>query len=179
SGLVLGSAMAFFFAPYQIRGRPGRGARAALDLAGLVGMLVLLWSFAHYTFPNQTSGDLSVFRGGFLVVDIATLLVIAAVVHPSSDGGAVLGVQPLRWIGLRSYSLYLWHYPIFCVTRPGLDVPVHGWPLLVLRLTASLAAAELSYRYVETPIRSGAIGRYLYRLRFEHGVRRQRAARRG
>jgi peptidoglycan/LPS O-acetylase OafA/YrhL len=179
SGLVLGSAMAFFFAPYQIRGTAGPGARVALDLAGLFGMLVLFWSFAHFTFPNQTSDDLSVFRGGFLLVDIATLLVIAAVVHPRSDAGAVLGWGPLRWIGVRSYGLYLWHYPIFCVTRPGLDVPLHGWPLLVLRLAASLAAAELSYRYVETPIRNGAIGRYLYRLRFEHGVRRQRAARRG
>ena len=152
SGLLLGSAMAFFFAPYQIRGTAGRGARAALDGAGLFGMLV---------------------------VDLATLLVIAAVVHPRSDAGTVLGWGPLRWIGIRSYGLYLWHYPIFCVTRPGLDIPLHGWPLLVLRLAASFAAAELSYRYVETPIRNGAIGRYLYKLRYEHGVRRQRAARRG
>ncbi len=179
SGLVLGSVMAFFFAPYQIRGHAGRGARVVLDAGGLFGMLVLLWSFRHYSFPNATTGDLSVFRGGFLLVDLATLLVIAAVVHPSSDGGTVLGWAPLRWIGVRSYSLYLWHYPIFCVTRPGLDVPLHGWPLLVLRLAASLSAAELSYRFVETPIRGGAIGRYLYRLRYEHGVRRQRAARRG
>jgi hypothetical protein len=86
----------------------------------------------------------------------------------------------LRWVGLRSYSLYLWHYPIFCVTRPGLDVPIQNtWALLAFRLGLSLAAAELSYRYVETPIRSGAIGRYLARLRIEHGVVRRRVERRG
>ena len=99
------------------------------------------------------AGDLSVFRGGFLLVDIATLLVIAAVVHPRSDVGPILGCAPLRWIGVRSYSLYLWHYPIFCVTRPGLDVPLHGWRPGSLRLVLSFGAADLSYRYVETPIR--------------------------
>src|SRR6476646_10082751 len=101
SGLVLGSAMAFFFAPYQIRGRPGRGVRVVLDLAGIAGMVVLFWSFSHFSFPNAKGADLDVFRGGFLLVDIATLFVIAAVVHPSADVGPILGIQPLRWIGLR------------------------------------------------------------------------------
>jgi peptidoglycan/LPS O-acetylase OafA/YrhL len=179
SGLLLGSAMAFFFAPYQVRGRPGRGVRVVLDLTGALGLFVLLWSFSHFTFPFLPSSNLSVFRGGFLLVDLATLLVIASVVHPRSDGGAVLGILPLRWIGLRSYSLYLWHYPIFCVTRPGLDVPLHGWPLLLLRLVLAFGAADLSYRYVETPIRNGAIGRYLERLRIEHGEHRERMVRRG
>ncbi len=179
SGLVLGSMMAFFFAPYQIRGRPGRGVRGVLDLAGLAGLFVLFWSFGHFTFPGATQGDLDVFRGGFLVVDIATLFVIAAVVHPSADIGPLLGIRPLRWVGLRSYSIYLWHYPIFCVTRPGLDVPLHGWPLATLRLVLTLAAAELSYRFVEVPIRNGAIGRYLSRLRAAHGPPRRRIATRG
>jgi peptidoglycan/LPS O-acetylase OafA/YrhL len=179
SGLLLGSMMAFFFAPYQIRGKPGRGVRAVLDLAGLVGIAVLFWSFRHFTFPSIPGSGSGVFWGGFLLVDVATLLVIAAVVHPRSDAGPILGCEPLRWIGLRSYSLYLWHYPIFCVTRPGLDVPLHGWPLLVLRLVLSVGAAELSYRYVETPIRGGAIGRYFAQLRTERGVTRRRIARRG
>jgi len=179
SGLLLGSMMAFSFAPYQIRRAPGRGARFALDLAGVVGLAVLIWSFHTFTFPALPTSDASVFYGGFLLVDVATLLVIAAVVHPRSDVGPLLGCPPLRWIGLRSYGLYLWHYPIFCVTRPGLDVPLHGWPLLTLRLVLSFGAADLSYRYVEAPIRAGAIGRYLARLRTERGVVRRRVERRG
>src|SRR5438128_1689048 len=99
SGLLLGSMMAFFFAPYQTRGKPGRGVRFVLDLAGLVGMGVLLWSFRHFTFPSLPTSNTSVFDGGFLLVDVATVLVIASVVHPRSDVGPILGWQPLRWIG--------------------------------------------------------------------------------
>ena len=179
SGLLLGSMMAFFFAPYQIQRAPGRGARVALDLAGVIGLAVLIWSFHVFTFPSLPTSNTSVFYGGFLLVDVATLFVIAAVVHPRSDVGPLLGCPPLRWIGLRSYGLYLWHYPIFCVTRPGLDIPLHGWELLALRLGLSFGAAELSYRYVETPIRGGAIGRYLARLRTARGMVRHRVERRG
>ncbi len=180
SGLLLGSTMAFFFAPSRIRRTPGRGARFALDLFGLIGLAALVWSFRTFTFPSLQTSDKSVFYGGFLLVDIATLFVIAAVVHPRSDLGPLLGCRPLRWIGLRSYGLYLWHYPIFCVTRADLDVPIRNtWLLMAVRLLASFGAAELSYRYVETPIRGGAIGRYWTRLHTERGVVRRRVERRG
>jgi peptidoglycan/LPS O-acetylase OafA/YrhL len=187
SGLLLGAVMAFVFAPYRIRGVPGRNARQALDLAGVVGLLVLLWCFANL---RITAGDnhAAVFRGGFLLVDLATLLVIAAVVHPVSDLGRVLGCKPLRWIGLRSYSLYLWHYPIFCVTRPGGAsdggdfghfFDLRGWPVFVLRLVLSVGAAELSYTFVEQPVRNGAIGRYVQRVRTSAAPQRARLAFRG
>ena len=197
SGLLLGSAFAFSFAPYRIRGRPGRGARFALDAAGAIGLLILLGSFGvlhrfgvnGFSFPTSHSDNLAVFHGGFLLVDVATLLVIAAAVHPASDAGRTLGCKPMRWIGLRSYSLYLWHYPIYCVTRPGLDlhrlgvgflsIRFAGWPVFVVRLALSFGAAELSFRYVETPIRKGAIGRYRQIVRAAVGKRRQRLVRRG
>ncbi len=185
SGLLLGALMAFFFAPYRIRGLAGRGARIALDIAGATGLVVLLISFRVFTFPALNTGhiDRSVFLGGFLLVDIATLLVIAAAVHPASDVGRLIGCRPLRWIGLRSYSLYLWHYPIFCVTRPRVDFDhffhLHGWPVLLLRLVLTFGFAELSYRFVETPIRNGAIGRYRARVVAAHGKRKRLLARRG
>jgi hypothetical protein len=68
-------------------------------------------------------------------------------------------MQPLRWIGERSYGIYLWHWPIFMVLRPGIDLDAVGWPVQVLRFVLTLAAAELSYRFVEMPIRRGALGR--------------------
>jgi peptidoglycan/LPS O-acetylase OafA/YrhL len=185
SGLLLGSVMAFYFAPYRIRRLPGRGARFALDLAGIIGLAVLVYSFRTFTFPEQNIAgvDRSVFQGGFLLVDVATLLVIAAAVHPASDIGRIIGCRPLRWIGLRSYSLYLWHYPIFCVTRPRIDFrdfgQLEGWPVFVLRIALSFAAADLSYRYIESPIRNGALARYRERLRHAHGAGKRLLARRG
>jgi len=197
SGLLLGSAFAFPFAPYRIRGAPGRGVRIALDIAGAFGLFFLLSAFGvlhhfgihGYTYPTSIKDDLAVFHGGFLLVDLATLLVIAAAVHPRSDVGRALGWEPLRWIGVRSYSLYLWHYPIFCITRPGLDIHrigiwflsfrFAGWPVFAIRMALSFGAAELSFRYVETPIRNGAIGRYRAVVRTAVGEHRQRLARRG
>jgi peptidoglycan/LPS O-acetylase OafA/YrhL len=197
SGLLLGSALAFPYAPYRIRGVPGRGVRVALDVAGAVGLFLLLASFGMlhhfgingFLFPSTQHDSLSVFYGGFLFVDIATCLVILAAVHPVSDVGRALGWKPLRWIGVRSYGLYLWHYPIFCVTRPGIDIHrvgiwflsfrYVGWPVFVIRLALSFAAAEFSYRYVETPIRSGAISRYRTLISTAVGEHRQRLARRG
>ena len=59
---------------------------------------------------------------------------IMACAHPLQLGSSLLGGQPLRWIGQRSYGIYLWHWPVFMITRPQLDVPLEGLPLLVIRL---------------------------------------------
>jgi peptidoglycan/LPS O-acetylase OafA/YrhL len=191
-GLLLGAAFAFVFAPYRIRGLPGHGARIALDTAGVLGLVFLLATFGvlkpfigfnGFTFPASQDEALSVFHFGFLFVDIATLLVIAAVVHPASDLGRILGCAPLVWVGKRSYGLYLWHYPIMCITRPGLDFNgffhLRGWPVFVIRTGLSFLAAELSYRFVETPIRQGAFARYRERLSEARGEPKQRLVRRG
>jgi D-alanyl-D-alanine carboxypeptidase len=77
----------------------------------------------------------------------------------------LLELPPLRWIGLRSYGIYLWHWPIFMVTRPGVDVHEDGWQLQALRFALALALAALSYTFVERPIREGAIGRLWHTLR--------------
>jgi hypothetical protein len=68
------------------------------------------------------------------------------------------------WIGKRSYGIYLWHWPVYMVTRPGLDVPLTGIPLFTLRIGITVALAAASYRFLEVPIRSGAIGRRLAAL---------------
>ena len=74
---------------------------------------------------------------------------------------------------MRSYSLYLWHWPIFVYTRPEIDQPLTLYPTLVLRLVLTVIAAELSYRYVEVPIRNGAFARWRRRLARRQGARRR------
>jgi hypothetical protein len=96
---------------------------------------------------------------GFTLVAGITALVIVVATHPRAHLGSLLDLEPLRWIGVRSYGIYLWYWPVFDFTRPRLDVPLSGLPLLFLRFVATIVLAELSFRLVETPARQGALGR--------------------
>jgi peptidoglycan/LPS O-acetylase OafA/YrhL len=178
SGLLLGALLAFVWSPRRLRGRTGPGARHVLNAAGVLGLVLLWWAFRSY---NDYTDPRLYTRGGFLLVDLATVLVIAVTVHPRADWNRVLGLGPLVWIGLRSYGIYLWHYPVFAVTRPadiehalGFEPPAMVW--FAMRVAITLVLAELSFRFVEVPIRSGAISRYVERLRLEHGRQRRRLA---
>ena len=163
-GLLAGAALAFLWGPGELEGRAGRVNGLLLDVVGfgalavLVGLCLRLDGFQPF-----------LYRGGFALVALTAAVVVAVAVHPRARlMGALLGCRPLRWIGLRSYGIYLWHWPIFMVTRPQLDVPIDGLPLLALRLAATVLIAEISYRFVETPIRTGALRRVWELLRETH-----------
>jgi lysophospholipase L1-like esterase len=87
------------------------------------------------------------------VTSLATAGLIAVVVHPSGKLGALFDNPVMNWIGTRSYGIYLWHWPIFMLTRPGFEVADAPVAVFVLRTAATFAFAEVSYRLVETPIR--------------------------
>ena len=189
TGLLCGGALAFLWAPgekYSIlearhrrimlagkgrfRRRWGWTAPLLLDILGFAALGSLVWFCLHL-------GEFQPFlyMGGFALVGLATTATIMAVVHPHTLIGArLLGSAPLRWIGVRSYGIYLWHWPVFMVTRPKIDVPFDGWPLLALRLAATAILADLSYRYIETPIRRGALSRAWRTLREAQGPLRRR-----
>ncbi len=169
SGLLIGCALAFVWMPKRIRSdRAGRHAGLIVDLAGVAALVGIGWMFAA---TSQFSNLL--YRGGFVVLALLTSVVIAAVVHPASHLNVVLGCLPLRWLGVRSYGIYLWHWPIFQLTRPGLDVPFDGIGLLALRMGLTLVVAAASYRYLEQPIRHGGLGRSWARMRVATGSERQ------
>nr|WP_320133430.1 acyltransferase family protein [uncultured Holophaga sp.] len=142
SGLLVGAILALL-------PRPGGARRAGWgwDLAGL-GALAGLAAFC--CLANPTGATL--YRGGFLAVDLLMALVIAALLAPGSRLiRTLLGWGPLEAIGRRSYGIYLWHWPVFRLLAPDLS----GWQGLALRLVATLAISELSYRWIETPFRRG------------------------
>jgi hypothetical protein len=147
----------------------GRWASArlgwALDLVA-IGAMVALAAF----FLAADAFEPFLYQGGLALLAIVTVTLIAAVVHPRGHVGRLLDVAPLRWVGTRSYAIYLWHWPIFALTRPELDVPVAALPVLVLRLVLTAFVAEASYRYVEAPIRNGSLGRAWRRLRSHEPV---------
>jgi peptidoglycan/LPS O-acetylase OafA/YrhL len=155
AGLLIGAALAF---AWQIGRLPERAVRLTRHLADVSGVAALGGLAAIAIFVSEHSSFL--YRGGFALVALLTAVLIAACVHPSSRVmRGLLGRQPLTWIGTRSYSIYLWHWPVFMLTRPELDISLDGAPLLALRLVITAVVAEASYRLVESPVRSGALGR--------------------
>ena len=159
-GLLLGAALAMVWRPGRLSTRLTVGAKAVITTIGIVALLTVIWFF-------WAVGEYSnfIYRGGFLVLSAVVCLLIAAASHPGAPFGRMLGAQPMRYIGQRSYGLYLYHWPIYVITRPDLDIPLDGPALLGLRLGLTFLVAELSYRYVEIPIRRGAIGAFMARWR--------------
>ncbi|MCU1397347.1 MAG: hypothetical protein JWN62_456 [Acidimicrobiales bacterium] len=172
-GLLLGSAFAMVWRPMALLRGPMRAKGRLLDLCALLGVVVL----ALLTFKLSLSGSGSsfgsrydpwLFRGGFFVTGLATLAIIAAVVHRRAFAGRILGNPFLAWIGTRSYGLYLYHWPIYQIIRKFAGVPL-TWKQFVLAMAITVPVTELSYRLVETPIRTGRLRAW---LRNEDGARR-------
>jgi peptidoglycan/LPS O-acetylase OafA/YrhL len=164
SGLLLGAALALWQPHANIANRT-KAWSLALEGAGIVALGALIT--ACFVVDEY---DPPLYLGGFFMIAVLTAVVIAAVTAPESPiVGRMLRVAPLRWLGIRSYSLYLWHFPVFMVTRPAIDLPLSGFPSLVLRLAIAVALAELSYRYIETPVRDGALGRLWAYMTRDHG----------
>ncbi len=163
SGLLIGSALAFVWSARQSEARSGLRATArmsALTLLGLAGLAAL----AGFTFLADGTTPF-LYQGGFALVGMATAALIVAATHERSPLTRALGTPLLRWAGLRSYGIYLWHWPVMALTRPGVDIPLDGVALFSLQIAITIALAEGSYRWVEQPIRDGAMGRAWRRLR--------------
>jgi peptidoglycan/LPS O-acetylase OafA/YrhL len=127
-------------------------ARWLLDAAGLAGLVViglLVWRTNEYS-------DF-MFRGGLVLLSVATAAAVAAAVTPGSLLGRALGWSPLRWLGVRSYGIYLWHYPLIVLTAAAgaAGGPVSPVRAVVL-VAGTVAVAAVSWRFIEEPIRSGA-----------------------
>jgi peptidoglycan/LPS O-acetylase OafA/YrhL len=156
-GLLAGAALAMVW-PSRNRVRPAIWARLPLDGAGLAGLAVIavmIWRVGQYS-PFT-------YRGGLALLSMATVAVVAAAACPGTVVGAALGWRPLRWIGVRSYGIYLWHYPVIVLTSPA--NAAEDLPRAALQVTASVALAALSWQFVEEPVRHGAIERLVARVR--------------
>ncbi len=157
--LLVGAALAMIWPSRKLKANVAPNARRLLDGLGIAGLLVIalmVWRTGRF--------DSFLYRGGFLVLALATALVIVALAHPACRLGPVLGWGALRWVGVRSYGIYLWHFPIIVLTTPAGE---QGTNLLrdALQVAAILAVAALSWRYVEEPVRHGALGRLWKRAR--------------
>jgi hypothetical protein len=135
----------------------------------IVGVVGVVWFFLNGGYYESW-----IYRGGLLLLALFSALLIAATVHPASRlSPKVFALPFVVWVGVRSYGIYLWHWPIYMVTRPHSDLPLTGIPLLVLRVALTVLFAALSYKYVEEPIRHGALGRRWREFRQSNGERRR------
>jgi peptidoglycan/LPS O-acetylase OafA/YrhL len=152
-GLLAGVALALVWSPTQLRTHKSFGPLVGpiLDALGVVALAYLILSFAHVH-----DYDLALWHGGYAWIAIATVVLLAAMAHPAARLGGIIGRPALLWLGLRSYSFYLWHWPVLAMTRPGVDVALPRGILIPLQLLACLALADLSYRFVELPFNGKA-----------------------
>ncbi len=156
--LLLGAALAMVWPSARLRPDIAANARLALDCLGAVGLIaigLLIWR------TNEYSPFL--YRGGFLLLSLATTCVVAVLVHPACRLGRALGFTPLRWIGARSYGIYLWSTPIIALTTPA---SAHGSDLAraLVQVLAIVCVAAASWRFLEQPVRHGAVERLWRRL---------------
>jgi len=147
-GLLVGVVGAILLSPARLTPIASRLGRVLLDVVGLLALAGVLWCMVRIDEFNAP-----LYQGGFLKLSVATIVLIVVVAHPSSLAGRAFGWSVLVWIGARSYGIYLWHWPVLMLTRPGQDVGMSGAPLLTIQFALAVGIAALSYRYVEMPIR--------------------------
>lgn len=181
SGLFLGAALAMVWRPWALVRRGLRGGNGVFDTLGVAALAALGWMC--WTFRDVVRGETQhaydlLYRGGFLMVGLASVVAIMAVTKPRSIlGRYVLGNPLLVWVGTRSYGLYLYHWTIFQLFRKTAGTPLTLREFVGL-MVITVVVTEVSYRLVELPVRAGRLGLAWRRWRNPSGAAALEARRR-
>ena len=160
-GLFLGSALAVSWIPQNLSANIEKRAQDVVDGIGVVGLLGLIGTFL---FIDETNATL--YRIAFPLAGIFGCLVIISLVHPASRFAPVISSAPFAWIGERSYGIYIWHWVVFQVTRPSVDITGDPWALYLARILLVLALADISLRWVEIPFRHGVVQNWIRGIKY-------------
>jgi peptidoglycan/LPS O-acetylase OafA/YrhL len=151
-GLFLGAALAVNWIPQNLKQDIAKRAQDVIDGIGIFGFLGILACFLFIDESNST-----LYKIAFPLAGIFGCAIIMSVVHPASRFAPLLQGKAILWIGERSYAIYLWHWIVFQVTRPSVDLAGASWALYALRILIVFALADISLRWVELPFRNGYI----------------------
>ena len=168
-GLFLGSALAVKWIPRNFTSNIAEGAKNFIDGFGVVGFLGLLSLFLAVNQDNAT-----LYRIAFPLTAIFGCMALMSLVHPASRIARWVTTAPMMWIGERSYGIYLWHWIVFQVTRPSVDLVGDQWALYALRFLIVFALADISYRWIEVPVRNGAVELWFKGLKYRTPAMRLR-----
>lgn len=146
--ILAGCGLAFLWPYYYLEDNFGQRAQRILDGAGgaaLAALIVIALLINEY----QTF----LYHGGLVLVALFTVILLAVIVHPSSKLGKLFANPVFSWIGKRSYSLYLWHYPVVVLLTPVKLVGTFHFSLVMMQLALIVVLANFSYMWIEEPIR--------------------------
>jgi peptidoglycan/LPS O-acetylase OafA/YrhL len=160
-GLFLGAALAVSWIPQNFKLTVTKPAQNFIDGVGVFGFIGILASFLLIDETQPT-----LYKIAFPLAGLFGASIIMSVVHPASRFAPVLQNPVLLWIGERSYSIYLWHWVIFQVTRPSVDLAGKAWALYTLRILIVFSLSDISLRYIELPIRRGVVQYWLKGLKY-------------
>lgn len=150
--LLIGAVLALVWPSNRLANKIIPKARFILDVVGgiaLIIILVMFWKTNQY--------DPFLYKGGMVLLSIATALLVANLVHPASRIAQFLRFRPLRWVGVRSYGIYLWHYPILTLTTPKVNAGDFSIIRAILQFLLIILIAQISWKFIEKPIRQGAL----------------------
>ncbi|MGX5518942.1 acyltransferase family protein [Bacillus cereus] len=150
--LLIGAVLALVWPSNRLANRIIPKARFILDVVGgiaLIIILVMFWKTNQY--------DPFLYKGGMVLLSIATALLVANLAHPASRIAQFLRFRPLRWVGVRSYGIYLWHYPILTLTTPKVNVGDFSIIRAIFQFLLIILIAQISWKFIEKPIQQGAL----------------------
>lgn len=168
-GLFLGSALAVSWIPQNFKSEVSNRAQNFIDFIGVFGLVGILAAFLLIDESSPTA-----YKIAFPLAAIFGVAIITSIVHPASRFSPILNNRVLLWIGERSYAIYLWHWVIFQITRPRVDIDGEDWALIALRILVVLALADISLKLVELPIRSGAVEYWFKGMKYRTAAVRKR-----
>ena len=145
TGLLVGAALALTWPMATLTNAPRQFARR-LDYLGMAGLVVLAWAVGHFS-----GTDPAVYPLGLAVAALAAAGLTAAAAAPGTVS-TLLSLPPLRWLGVRSYGIYLWHWPVIAIaaaiTGPG---PAAPW-LWAVEAAIAITLAAATWKWLEEPI---------------------------
>ena len=168
-GLFLGSALAVSWIPRNLTKDISQRAQDFVDGIGVIGFIGLLCIFLFIDETNATLYQIAFPLAGFF--GCAT---IVSIVHPASRFSPIISNKLFLWIGQRSYGIYLWHWVVFQVTRPGADLTGSLLALNIARVLLVLILADISLRAIEIPIRRGVVQNWFRGMKYRTKVMQKR-----